>query len=97
MVAIQIRDVPERVRDALAQEAERRGTSLQFFLAEVLRREAASAANLAWLEDVRRRPPRIAEGVDISELIREGRAERDRQILGAIGISAVEAVRGEPG
>lgn len=49
MVAIQVRDVSERSRDALAAEAQRRGVSLQVFLHEVLEREAASARNIAWV------------------------------------------------
>jgi hypothetical protein len=49
MVAIQVRDVSERSRDALAAEAERRGLSLQVFLHEVIEREAAAARNIAWV------------------------------------------------
>lgn len=49
MVAIQVRDVSEQSRDALAAEAERRGQSLQNFLHEVIEREAASARNIAWV------------------------------------------------
>lgn len=84
MVAIQIRDVSETTRKALAEEAERRGQSLQVFLADVLEREAASADNLAWLRAIAARP-RVRRGVDISELIRQGHEERDRQILDALG------------
>jgi len=49
MVAIQVRDVSDGSRDALAAEAERRGQSLQVFLHEVIEREAASARNIAWV------------------------------------------------
>jgi hypothetical protein len=49
MVAIQVRDVSEQSRDAIAAEAERRGQSLQGFLHEVIEREAASARNIAWV------------------------------------------------
>ncbi len=74
------------VRDALAAEAERRGVSLQFFLAEVLEREAASARNLAWLHSVsqRQRPRETASST--RDHIREGWRERDRQILDAVGL-----------
>jgi hypothetical protein len=59
MVAIQVRGVSPEVRDVLAAEADRRGVSLQLFLAEVLEREASSARNLAWLRSAaaRQNPP----------------------------------------
>ncbi|MBX3195245.1 MAG: hypothetical protein KF727_09145 [Microbacteriaceae bacterium] len=59
MVAIQVRDISDESRDALAAEAERRGQSLQMFLHDVLEREAASARNIAWVLSKRsaQRPP----------------------------------------
>jgi hypothetical protein len=78
MVAIQVRDVPEGVRDALAAEARRRGQSLQLFLAEVLEREAASARNLAWLRDAARGSRAAAAGG--RDMIRETWEERDQAI-----------------
>lgn len=85
MVAIQVRDVPDDVRDALAGEASRRGVSLQVYLAEVLEREAASARNLAWLRDVAARQ-RPAEPSTTRDEIREGWQQRDRQIEDAVGL-----------
>lgn len=49
MVAIQVRDVPADVREALAREARSRGESLQAYLLEVLEREARAARNRATL------------------------------------------------
>lgn len=90
MVAIQVRGVPDEVRDALAGEADRRGVSLQVYLAEVLEREAASARNLAWLRDVagRQRP---AGPSTTRDDIREGWQQRDRQIEDAVGLGDVPA------
>lgn len=90
MVAIQIRGVSDETRRILAEEAERRGLSLQLFLADVLEREAASAANLAFLREAAARP-RKNRGVDIPALIREGHAERDQQILDAVQASSSNA------
>ncbi|MEO6532958.1 MAG: hypothetical protein ABIO06_05215 [Pseudolysinimonas sp.] len=84
MVAIQIRDVPERVREGLATEAERRGQSLQVFLMAVLEREAASADNLRWLREIATRSPVIGNDLDIAALIASGHAERDQRILDAV-------------
>ena len=83
MVAIQVRGVSEETRRLLAEEAERRGQSLQLFLADVLEREAASASNLAFLREAAARP-RQNRGVDIPALIREGHEERDRRIADAV-------------
>jgi hypothetical protein len=86
MVAIQIRDVPERVREGLAAEASRRGQSLQLFLMDVLEREAAAADNLRWLREAAARPPVIGADIDIPALITEGHGERDARIMDAVGI-----------
>jgi antitoxin FitA len=86
MVAIQVRDVPERVRSVLASEAERRGQSLQVFLADVLEREAASARNRALLRELVDRPIATVTGdIDVVELIARQREERTNAILGASG------------
>ncbi|MCL2465642.1 MAG: hypothetical protein FWF02_12460 [Micrococcales bacterium] len=52
MVALQIRDVPEDVRDVLAERARQAGQSLQGFLREVVLREALFARNAATVRDV---------------------------------------------
>lgn len=83
MVAIQVRDVSDRDRDALAGEAERRGQSLQFFLHEVLEREAASARNIAWVQSKSKMAPMFTAGPTTRELIDAANEERTRQILDA--------------
>lgn len=89
MVAIQVRDISEESRDALAGEAARRGLSLQLFLHDVLEREAASARNLAWVES-KRPQQRRAQGLSTTrDTIREGWRERDRATLDAIGFHDV--------
>jgi hypothetical protein len=80
MVAIQVRDVPDDVRDALAAEAESRGQSLQLFLSEVLAREAASARNLAWLREQRATPQSPPPAASTRDVIREAWEERDARI-----------------
>ncbi|MBB3090414.1 FitA-like ribbon-helix-helix domain-containing protein [Nocardioides albus] len=52
MVAMQIRDVPEPARDALARRAQAKGQSLQAYLREMVLREAAFANNLDVLDEV---------------------------------------------
>lgn len=52
MVALQIRDVPEPARDALARQASARGQSLQAYLRELVLREASFTDNLAVLDEI---------------------------------------------
>lgn len=49
MVALQIRDVPEEVRDVLAERARVRGQSLQAFLLNLVEAEARRAQNVSVL------------------------------------------------
>ncbi len=50
MVALQIRDVPDEIRQALAERAAARGQSLQSFLLTLVTDEARRATNLRLLE-----------------------------------------------
>jgi hypothetical protein len=83
MVALQIRDVPEDVRDILAREAEEQGQSLQAYLLTMVKAQAARKRNSALVRALR------ATGggsnmtlEEVNELKYELRAERDRQLLG---------------
>lgn len=85
MVAIQVRDVPDAVHAALAEEAESRGQSLQVFLSEVLEREARLARNRAWLKRTRDNPvAHITAAESSADLIRRQRGERTQRILDAV-------------
>lgn len=50
MVALQIREVPDDIRQALADRAAARGQSLQSFLLSLVTDEARRSTNLALLE-----------------------------------------------
>lgn len=89
MVAIQVRDISDQSRDALAAEAERRGQSLQLFLHGILEREAASARNVAWVREMATRPRVPLTGPTTRELIEAGHRVRDRAILDAVGLHDV--------
>lgn len=54
-VRIVIRDVPQRVRDALAAQAVRHGKSMQEFLRSELERLADRPSIESWLKQVRKR------------------------------------------
>ena len=83
---IQIRHVPEDVHRRLKERAKREGMSLS----DYLRRELLLLSEqLTWKElfeelDRENRSFDDLEDVDTVELIREGREERDRQLMGRI-------------
>ena len=83
---IQIRHVPEDVHRRLKERAKREGMSLS----DYLRRELLLLSEqLTWKElfeelDRENRSFDDLEDVDAVELIREGREERDRQLMGRI-------------
>ncbi len=77
MVAIQIRDVPDDVRDQLTQQARAKGQSLQTFLREVLLREASFTHNLAVLDAAASwRKDSPATGQDVLDGLDDARGRR---------------------
>lgn len=52
MPALQIRDVPEPIRDALADRARQAGQSLNAFLRDIIVREAKFAENARLIDEV---------------------------------------------
>jgi hypothetical protein len=78
MVALQIRDVPEDVRDALVDRARAEGKSLQAYLLALVEADARRSANRTVLRRFadRRDGSRVSPGETADEL-RAQRAERD--------------------
>ncbi|NHA70112.1 FitA-like ribbon-helix-helix domain-containing protein [Phycicoccus flavus] len=52
MVALQIRDIPDDVRNVLATRARERGQSLNLYLRELVLREAAFENNRVLIDEV---------------------------------------------
>lgn len=53
MTALQIRDVPDAVRDALAERARQTGQSLNAYLRGVVVREAKFSENVRLIDEIR--------------------------------------------
>ncbi|MFF5423793.1 MULTISPECIES: hypothetical protein [unclassified Streptomyces] len=85
MVALQVRDVPEEMRDRLSAIAGERGQSLQAYLFDVLADEVRRRDNLAVLQrfTAGRYGTRL-DTADVLDSLRSGRSERD-EVLGAPG------------
>jgi hypothetical protein len=74
---LQITDVPEEIRDALAQMARERGQSLQAFLLALVEREARFARNLAVLSWFDGRTDGATEPQAAIEALDHARAAQD--------------------
>ncbi|MFI0814793.1 hypothetical protein ACH4TX_06300 [Streptomyces sp. NPDC021098] len=75
MVALQIRDVPDEVRDILADRARQLGQSLQGYLLELVKSEAERAGNVALLQRFEDRDDGAAS--TMAETVRERGTERE--------------------
>lgn len=86
MVALQIRDVPEEVRDALAQRAHARGQSLQAFLFALLQAEARRSGNVTLLDRFAARTDgSTLSGDEAAAAIGRAREEREDGLAGRPG------------
>ncbi|GAB2693488.1 FitA-like ribbon-helix-helix domain-containing protein [Nocardia thraciensis] len=74
-VAIQIKDVPEEVRDAIAARAAARGQSTQVYLRALLEREFRAERNKHLLESLVGRRSLSLSADDVVDEIRSGRED----------------------
>lgn len=72
-VALQIRDVPEEVRDALAEAAAARGQSMQVYLLDLVSGEARIARVASVFADLAPHRVVIPPELDAAAIVREGR------------------------
>ena len=75
-IQINIRDVPERVRDELAARAASQGKSMQEFLRAELERMATRPSVDAWLEQVRKRKRAAQTRVSPKQILENRNADR---------------------
>lgn len=77
-VALQIKDVREEVRDAIAARAAAIGQSMQAYLREILEREFRAERNKQLFDNLATHRSLSLDVDDVVDLIRAGR-ETDRQ------------------
>ncbi len=83
MVAMQIRGVPEDVRQALAERARAQGQSLQAFLLSLVQAEARRSANLDLLDRFAGRTDGSGLAApEATDVIDAARAERQGRLIG---------------
>ena len=77
-VALQIRDVPEEVRDVLAERARERGVSLQVYLLELVKQDAVALRNAKLVKRfMGRSDGTTLDRFEVQRAIDEAKAERD--------------------
>jgi hypothetical protein len=75
-IQINIRDVPEKVRDELAARAALQGKSMQEFLRAELERLAARPSIDAWLQQMRTRKRAAQSRVSSKQILAHRNADR---------------------
>lgn len=75
-VNITIRDVPERVRAALASRAARQGKSMQEYLRQELDRMVSRPSVDDWLTELRKRKRHARSGITAQTILQHKDADR---------------------
>jgi hypothetical protein len=81
---IQVRNVPPRVHGELTRRARARGQTLTRYVEEILERETSRPLPEEVFARIRARPKVNISG---AEIIREVRAERDREMARRLGLN----------
>jgi len=76
VIQINIRDVPERVRDELAARAALQGKSMQEFLRAELERLAGRPSIEAWLQQVRKRKRTTQTRISPKQILENRNSDR---------------------
>jgi antitoxin FitA len=85
MGAIQVKDVPEELHEALRRRAIQEGMTMADYVLDLIRRDLGLPSRREWLERLATREP-VDLGPDaVVEALHAARAERDAQIAGALG------------
>jgi hypothetical protein len=86
MGAIQVKDVPEELHEALRRRALEQGMTLADYVLDLIRRDLGVPSRRAWFERLATREPVELRPGEAAGIIRAERAEREAQILAALGL-----------
>jgi plasmid stability protein len=84
MGAIQVKDVPEELHEALRRRAVQEGMTLADYVLDLIRRDLGLPGRREWWDRLATREPVDIDREVIVESIHAARAERDAQIADAI-------------
>jgi antitoxin FitA len=84
MGAIQVKDVPEELHEALRRRAVQEGMTMADYVLDLIRRDLGLPSRREWWERLATREPVDIDHEDVVEAIHAARAERDAQIDAAL-------------
>jgi hypothetical protein len=86
MGAIQVKDVPEELHEALRRRAIQEGMTMADYVLDLIRRDLGLPSRREWLERLATREP-VNLGPDaVVEALHHARAEREAQLFAAMGL-----------
>jgi plasmid stability protein len=85
MGAIQVKDVPEELHEALRRRALEHGMTMADYVLDLLRRDLGLPSRREWFERLATREPVNLRPGEAAEAIHAERAEREAQIMAALG------------
>jgi plasmid stability protein len=84
MGAIQVKDVPQELHEALRRRAIQEGMTMADYVLDLIRRDLGLPSRREWLERLAASEPvDLAPGV-VAKALHDARAERDAQIVAAL-------------
>ena len=86
MGAIQVKDVPEELHEALRRRAIEEGMSLADYVLDLIRRDLGVPSRREWFERLATREPVSLRPGEAAEALHAERAEREAQIAAALGL-----------
>ncbi|HJT99960.1 MAG TPA: hypothetical protein VJ966_02000 [Actinomycetes bacterium] len=85
MGAIQVKDVPQELHEALRRRALEQGMTMADYVLDLIRRDLGLPSRREWFERLATREPVNLRPGEAAEIIRAERAEREAQIMAALG------------
>jgi hypothetical protein len=90
MGAIQVKDVPEELHEALRRRAIQEGMTMADYVLDLIRRDLVLPSRREWLERLASREPVDLGPDDVVEALQAARAEREAQLDAALGLREAE-------
>jgi plasmid stability protein len=86
MGAIQVKDVPEQLHEALRRRAIEQGMTLADYVLDLIRRDLGLPSRREWFERLATREPVNLRPGEAAEALHAARAEREAQLAAALGL-----------
>ncbi|HEY7605241.1 MAG TPA: hypothetical protein VID07_00530 [Actinomycetes bacterium] len=86
MGAIQVKDVPEELHEALRRRAVQEGMTMADYVLDLIRRDLGVPSRREWFERLATREPVNLPPGAAAAHVRAARAEREAQLFAALGL-----------